>query len=408
MEHNQKNFSQYHLLAGGLFAFLAVLSFVKTVRFLSYSFPGTGFLTFVWFLTLVCYAVTAILLFINKRNYLGCVGFGLLAFAMLCRLFIPYLWGKGTLFFAFVAYALTMALALAFFTDAFPQLRNTALKLWFLPAALLLAGALLNGILLLWNYGFVFAVKALFSNILEVAALLLSGIWVVSPDGVPMPSSGFGGVAASVSSGTENTAGIPASNPTISVPVSGRFGIPATAYCGLAKHILLLLFTFGIWYYIWIYKTTENLNALPDEENRNPVANLLLCLFVPFYIVYWVYKSAQRLDKISTRCGIPSDSAVLCLILAIFVSIVPPILMQDKINNILTSGTAVSATSADPSPQTTAAAETSPQNIAARNTPAAAGAHHVSDELKEYKELLDQGIITQEDYDAKKKQLLNL
>jgi predicted Zn-dependent peptidase len=31
-----------------------------------------------------------------------------------------------------------------------------------------------------------------------------------------------------------------------------------------------------------------------------------------------------------------------------------------------------------------------------------------ADELKKYKELLDQGIITQEEFDAKKKQLLGL
>ena len=34
--------------------------------------------------------------------------------------------------------------------------------------------------------------------------------------------------------------------------------------------------------------------------------------------------------------------------------------------------------------------------------------HGIKDELKEYKELLDEGIITQEEFDAKKKQLLGL
>ncbi|MBR3588760.1 MAG: SHOCT domain-containing protein [Clostridia bacterium] len=31
-----------------------------------------------------------------------------------------------------------------------------------------------------------------------------------------------------------------------------------------------------------------------------------------------------------------------------------------------------------------------------------------ADELKKYKDLLDNGVITQEEFDAKKKQLLNL
>ena len=43
------------------------------------------------------------------------------------------------------------------------------------------------------------------------------------------------------------------------------------------------------------------------------------------------------------------------------------------------------------------------------NTPAAAApATSTADELKKYKELLDEGIITQEEFDAKKKQLLGL
>jgi len=46
-----------------------------------------------------------------------------------------------------------------------------------------------------------------------------------------------------------------------------------------------------------------------------------------------------------------------------------------------------------------------------KDTPAAAAAAAPADptvELKKYKELLDSGVITQEDFDAKKKQLLNL
>ena len=34
--------------------------------------------------------------------------------------------------------------------------------------------------------------------------------------------------------------------------------------------------------------------------------------------------------------NIPSDLSTLCLILAIFVPIIPPILMQDKLNDIVT------------------------------------------------------------------------
>lgn len=105
-------------------------------------------------------------------------------------------------------------------------------------------------------------------------------------------------------------------------------------YCDMIKHILLLLFTFGVWYYIWIYRVTDYTNAAENEKYRSQTKKLLLCLFVPFYIIYWTYKTAQRVDKISSANGISSDIATLCLILAILVPIIPPILLQDKINNI--------------------------------------------------------------------------
>ena len=42
------------------------------------------------------------------------------------------------------------------------------------------------------------------------------------------------------------------------------------------------------------------------------------------------------------------------------------------------------------------------------NTPVNAAINNNADELKKYKELFDQGVITQEEFDAKKKQLLGL
>lgn len=111
-------------------------------------------------------------------------------------------------------------------------------------------------------------------------------------------------------------------------------GQTENGYCDMVKHVLLLVFTFGIYYFIWIYRTTGYLNQVEDEPPRNQTSTLLLCMFVPFYSIFWVYKSAQRLDKLAAFKGISSDLTTICLILAIFVGIVPPMIMQDKINAI--------------------------------------------------------------------------
>ena len=78
--------------------------------------------------------------------------------------------------------------------------------------------------------------------------------------------------------------------------------------------------------------------------------------------------------------------------------IIPPILMQDKINAIATGGGTGSYTA----PQ---------QPVQSRQAPVSrpvVGGIGAAEELKAYKELLDSGAITQEEFEAKKRQLLGL
>ena len=117
--------------------------------------------------------------------------------------------------------------------------------------------------------------------------------------------------------------------------------ITAQDYCGsdgyvsLGKHVVLLFFTFGIWYLIWIYRTTAYLNRTPNAEQYNPTSKLLLCMFIPFYLIYWYYKHGQRIDTLARSKNLNnSDMATVCLILGIFIPIVACILMQDRINTI--------------------------------------------------------------------------
>ncbi|MBQ8342410.1 MAG: SHOCT domain-containing protein [Clostridia bacterium] len=150
-------------------------------------------------------------------------------------------------------------------------------------------------------------------------------------------------------------------------------------YISTGKHVLLLLFTFGIWSLIWTCKATKYANHAKNAKQRGPVAAVLLCIFVPFYIFFWTYQTARNIDSLAQEKNVHSDIAVLCLILTFFIGIVPPIIMQNKINQTILG------TSTPTNPELQSA-----------------------ESLEKYKELLDKGIITQEDYDAKKKQLLGL
>ena len=121
----------------------------------------------------------------------------------------------------------------------------------------------------------------------------------------------------------------------LTAPRKEVFSSEPSVQIGLVAHVLLLLFTCGIWHMIWIYRTTRYLNCTPGEPYRNPGTKLLLCLLIPFYAIYWVYQSAKRIDRLAQSVCINSDLAVACLILEIFVPLIPPILMQDKINKIV-------------------------------------------------------------------------
>ena len=222
---------------------------------------------------------------------------------------------------------------------------DTLKKFWFVPAAalgVLLVLRLVTGFfsaISLWNsyyfYGSFFEAMSYTSmnffhfllNVLSIGGSLLLCCWMVWPDG--LPEAWFNTNPAQTSAGTEGY------QPASGVQQQNADAIAANELqFSLVGHILLLLFSFGIWQYIWIYRTTKALNRVPGEGHRNPVTKLLLCMFVPFYYIYWIYKSCQRIDKLAGYRSVSSDISTLCLILTFLIGIVPPIIMQDKMNAI--------------------------------------------------------------------------
>ena len=228
--------------------------------------------------------------------------------------------------------------------------------------------------------------------------LAFAAAWLVFADprevAAKRPVGGYDAVS-SYASGEQGNTRSSYENGSRSAPQEGVDG-----YISMGKHIALLLLTFGVWLYIWIYRTTRFLNNVEGEEYRDPKSKLLLCIFVPFYVIYWTYVSAKRIDKMAAQKGSSSDLTTVCLILEFFIPIVPPMLMQSKINDLVS----VPA----PAPQYAQPAAPQYAQPAAPQYAQPAVTVSAADELKKYKELLDMGAITEEEYNAKKKQLLNL
>ena len=347
-----KNSSCYSTVAGALFAFGGVMELFQWLRILRFMSFSDYVQMLIW---VASCAVLAFALLTKRRDIFLPVGFALAGIA--CLFFLNFrnvLLLLGNWGMAF--------LAVVFVTDYLPQLREQVKKFWFIPPAVVALATVLS----IGGVWFVAFLRLLAT----CAGMFLAAMWVAYPEGLPQQT-------VSASAETGSTTATPAPE----------------VYCGLVKHILLLLFTCGIWLYIWIYRVTGYTNNVEGEENRDPTTKLLLCLFVPFYVIYWMYKTAQRLDKMAAAKNIPSDLSTLCLILAIFVPIIPPILMQDKLNDIVTGRVAPAAPAAAPAPAPAAA----PTSVS-----------EAADDLLKLKELLDAGILTQEEFDAKKKQLLGL
>ena len=412
---NQMQNAKAGQIAGILSIVLAALSLLGALM--------NPYLWSVWLvLEIAAYGYLAAILLMKRRDFLLSIGYGVLLLLALRNLFLNYgFLAKLISLLQVLAFAAMLLVALGLLTDFIPSLKDPAKQYWYAPAGsmviCIVPAFLANLINLISGYiGFFNFLGSILSVVITygllAAGLYFAAAWIADPEKLPIGGSAPGaqyqrpqgqyqqyqqpqGQAAANQGPRVSSTGAAYAG---GAAAGGGNMVPASAYCGLAKHVLLLLFTFGIWYLIWIYRTTENLNCLEDEPPRNPATKLLLCMFIPFYSIYWIYKSAQRIDRLSALQGRPSDSATLCLILAIFIAIVPPILMQDKINGLVTAqGNGWTA------PQQPV--YTAPQQPYSAPRTNAAGA---AEELKKYKELLDMGAITQEEFDEKKKQLLGL
>lgn len=355
-----KNSSWYSTVAGALFAFAGVMQILQWMQFSRFMSSSDHVQMLIW---VASYAVLAFALLTKRRDIFLPVGFALAGIAYLFRMsFASILLLLGNWGMAF--------LAVVFVTDYLTQLREQVKKFWFIPPAVVALATVLP----IGDIWFGDDFLGLLAACATCAGTFLAAMWVAYPEGLPQQT-----VSASAETGSTTAAPAP------------------EIYCGLVKHILLLLFTCGIWLFIWIYRVTGYTNDVEGEEYRNPTNKLLLCLFVPFYTIYWMYKTAQRLDKMAAAKNIPSDLSTICLILAIFVPIIPPILMQDKLNAIVAPPAAPVAYAAPAAPAASPAPAAAPVDVST-----------AADDLLKLKELLDAGILTQEEFDAKKKQLLGL
>lgn len=314
-------------------------------------YAWTPLFPFFW---LAGYIVCAVALFRGRRqDPLLLIGFAILCAAgvgsLLSDLFYPgwsgwYLRAVPTALAMLAGTVSMLLLCISQTTSFLTQQRDVWKKIWFLPAACMAASLLLSIILLPYA-----SPHALAAGI----AFLLTGLWLCRPEDLE----------------------------------SAQPYAPAPGYNGIVKHVLLLFFTLGIWYLIWVYRQTRFLNRSKDAPPRTPGTEVLLCLFIPFYSCFWTYKSAQRLRALTAEAEVPCETSTFYLVLSFFGWLLAPIIMQDQINTYLLATGEI----APPPPP----------------APKATGMDPVEQVLR-YKTLLDQGVLSQEEFEQKKREILEL
>lgn len=113
-------------------------------------------------------------------------------------------------------------------------------------------------------------------------------------------------------------------------PLSNKNG-----YIDLPEHCVMTVLAAQVWNPIWVFHTTKCLNRA-DGKKSIPWLNMILCLLVPFYIIFWYFRQGKKVDALaSERVNYKVKTSVLCLLLGLLVApFVSNIVLQKRINDI--------------------------------------------------------------------------
>lgn len=104
-----------------------------------------------------------------------------------------------------------------------------------------------------------------------------------------------------------------------------------------AMVLVLSFITCGLYFFYWIYQTSDSLRAFNRTDSLTPALELLISILCPPYIIYWYYKYGRIIFEAQTELGMqyPEDNSILYLVLSLIgVGIVGTVIMQASLNKM--------------------------------------------------------------------------
>ena len=102
--------------------------------------------------------------------------------------------------------------------------------------------------------------------------------------------------------------------------------------------VILSIVTCGIYYFYWIYKTTDEIKNFMERDDINTTLELILSIVTcGIYTYYWYYKYGKIVYlEMTKKAGLDSteDSTILLVILNLFMYVISAAILQDKLNSI--------------------------------------------------------------------------
>ncbi len=98
-----------------------------------------------------------------------------------------------------------------------------------------------------------------------------------------------------------------------------------------------MVVTLNIYNLYWVWRMTGYLNGVAGFSRRDPNRTVLLCLFCPPYLLYWIYETARRMESLckEKELSAPNLTGLCCIYSCLTVLILPACLIQKKLNQII-------------------------------------------------------------------------